>query len=114
MALPLKIGTLRNWLEVQSFTESRNSFGDVVRSWSTDETRWASVTPISGQEIFAQEQADARITHRIIVRYVSGLNETQRLKEGSRIFNIIVVRNVQDRDVFQEVLAIEDTTNNAG
>ena len=49
-------GKLRDRVTVQQATETRNSLGEVVQSWSTYATVWASVEGISSREALQQGQ----------------------------------------------------------
>ena len=109
MANPLTIsaGQLRHRLAVQTFSESRDSQGGVTKSWSTDSTVWGSIRPLSGKELVSAQQVDAKVTHKIEIRYYSGLDTTYRIQNDSRTFNIIQVLNLAERDKLMVILAVE-------
>ena len=103
----MQAGKLRKRIEIQSAIETRDAHGGVSRTWSTDVTRWASVEPLRMRETFEGQQIDARLTHFIRLRYISGLTDRHRLKFGSRIFHIHSVKNIEERDRETQVLAME-------
>jgi len=105
----LPAGKLRHRVEIQSSTPSRDAIGGVIQGWSTTATRWAEIRPLSGRELVVAQQIDSRVTHEIVLRNVDGLNSNHRLTHESRAFNIIVVRDIDERDKLQRVLCIEDT-----
>ena len=102
----MESGKLRYRLEIQSVTET-NADGEVTEAWATDDTVWGSIEPLRGKEIFEAGQVESRATHRIRIRYYSGLTPTNRFKFGSRIFNIESVANVEERNVEIEALCVE-------
>lgn len=107
--MPLHIGSLRHQIQVQSATVVSSSSGN-IKTWATvtDGTRYASIEPLRGFEAMQAGQAEARVTHRIIMRYLSGVTPDFRLLFGSRVFWVKSVRNADERGVWQELLCEED------
>lgn len=101
-------GKLRHRVQIQSATESRNSHGDVTRTWSTDSTVWASIGPLSGRELLFAQQVESRPTVRIRMRYISGLTASKRLRhiqtetdESTTVlgtYNIQSIQNLNERN----------------
>lgn len=104
----MQAGKLRHRVEVQSTTETVDAHGGVVRTWTTDATRWASIEPLRMRESFEAQQIEAKISHRIIMRHYPSLVSSQRILHGARVFNIHSIRNIEERDIMTEVLAMED------
>ena len=84
-------GKLRERVTVQQATETRNSLGEVVQSWSTYATVWASVEGISSREALQQGQVQTDVSHRVQIRYLDGLKQTMRLSWRGRILEIVSV-----------------------
>ena len=82
-------GRLRERVTVQQAAESRNALGETVLSWSTYAERWASVEGVSAREALAAGQQDVTITHRVRMRYVSGMTQNMRIAWRSRTLNIV-------------------------
>jgi SPP1 family predicted phage head-tail adaptor len=61
-----------------------------VRTWSTVTTVWAGVSPIRGEERIAAQGTQAKLTHRVTLRYGAfpNLDGSYRFLMGSRIFEI--------------------------
>ena len=98
-------GELRHRLAIQSATETRDAIGGVTKSWATVATRWGSIRPLSGQELVSAQQASPRVSHKITIRYYSGLTPAFRLQNDSRTFNISSILNIIERDKIQVILA---------
>ena len=82
-------GRLRERVTVQQASESRNALGETVLAWSTYAERWASVEGVSAREALAAGQQDVTITHRVRMRYVSGMTQNMRIAWRSRTLNIV-------------------------
>ena len=85
----MRIGKLRHRIAIERFTETRDTDGSVIETWSTYATVQSSIEPISGREYFAAQSVQADITRRITIRYLSGVIPKMRVKFGSRIFDIM-------------------------
>jgi SPP1 family predicted phage head-tail adaptor len=72
-------GKLRRRIEIQEATETRDSHGGVIRSWSTVDTRWGSVEPLRGRELFEAQQVAPRVSVRVRMRHYPGLTTAHRL-----------------------------------
>ena len=82
-------GSLRERVTVQQASESRNALGETVLSWATFAERWASVEGVSSREALAAGQQDVTITHRVRMRYVSGMTQSMRFSWRSRTLQIV-------------------------
>ena len=107
-AYAIEAGKLRHRLAIQSHTEARDSFGGSTKTWATQKTVWGSVRPMSGKELVNAQQVDSRVTHRIVIRFYSGLDTTYRFLFGTRVFNIVSVLNIQERNKLLVITAIEE------
>ncbi len=103
----MRAGRLRHRVSVQSAVQTRTADGAVTQTWSTDRTAWAAIEPLTGREFFAEQQTQADVSHRILLRYKSGLTPRQRIVEGSRVFHIEAVINRNERNISHEVMARE-------
>ena len=78
-----------------------------MRDWRTVTKWWASIDPLSGRELqYAQQtHADARV--KIRMWYYEGLAPDYRIKFGTRYFNILDVRNLDELGEISECLCVE-------
>ncbi len=104
----LSAGALRHRVQVQSKREERDASGGVVEVWKTLTTRWAAVEPLRGHELFTAQAVDARVTHRVTMRLIAELTASQRLVHKGRVFNIVSVLNLYERDIATQVMCMED------
>ena len=103
----IRAGQLRHSVAIQSATESRDSY-DVDFAWATVATVRASISPLSGTESIVADQEQATATHKVVMRYWSGLTTSHRLLWGSRVLEIQSIVDVDERNRRIELLCKED------
>lgn len=109
MSAIMRAGQLRKRLALQSKTESQDNFGSVTHTWSTDETIWGAVQPLTGRELVEAQQIDAESNVKITIRYRVGLSTNLRILWGSRVYEINAVLNFDERNARVELLCRETT-----
>jgi SPP1 family predicted phage head-tail adaptor len=82
-------GSLRERVTVQQASESRNALGETVLSWATFAERWASVEGVSSRESLAYGQQQISVSHRVRLRYLTGLTQSMRLVWRGRTLEIV-------------------------
>ena len=102
-------GPLRHRIQIQSLVEELDTYGEAPEQgqWTTDATVWGSVTPLRGREAFEAKQVSPEVSHRVRLRFREGVTSKNRLVHRSRVFGIEDVLNVDERNEFLEILAIE-------
>lgn len=103
----MKIGPLRKQVTLRSKGTSADSFGQPIETFTTYDTVWAQIDPASGKEIMNAQQQEGEITHKVKIRYHSSVVITDRVYFGSRILEIVFIRNIQERNHWQELLCKE-------
>jgi len=108
----MRAGQLRHQVVIEQPTTSSDGYGDEIAGWTTFATVWASVEPIRGKEYFmakdASQEESHQVTHRVRIRYLSGVLPTMRITWGSRAFDIHAVLNTDERDIEMELLCTEN------
>lgn len=98
MSVPLKdIGALNRRLVLEAPVETGDGAGGVVRTYEAVATLWAQVTPVSGRTDVAGDSLGAMLRHHIVVRSPSGVGTRHRLRDGTRVYRILAVRESDDR-----------------
>ena len=66
----MRAGRLRHRLifEESVETASTSGSGEMIKTWNEVGTRWGSVDPLSGKELFTAQQTSSRVSHRITIR----------------------------------------------
>jgi SPP1 family predicted phage head-tail adaptor len=94
----LRAGLLRHKIEIQNKVIRRDSMGGEVVTWEAFTYAWASIEPLSGREYFAAHQTQSSITHKMKMRYQSGIRPYHQIGWGGRSFNIDAVMNTEERN----------------
>ncbi len=106
----LAAGSIRHRVEIQRRNEdARDAHGGISEAFAKIADRWARITPRSGRE--RDERADrteAHVTHLITMRFVPGLTSKDRIVHAGRIFAIVRVLNLEERDAIHEVEVQEE------
>ena len=107
----IQSGRLRHRITIQSATESQDTYGEPIKTWSTFLTTWASVEPIKGKEFWESQQVNAQVTHKIIMRHRDGLNPKMRVSWDDRTFEIKAIMNEFERDRKLTLMVTEAVTS---
>ena len=86
---------------IQSMNNSADAYGGEAVTWQTQSTVWAAITPLSGNEVFRQDQNQSMVKTKMTVRYQSALKDTSdvgayRVLYDGRIFPVKYVTNYAD------------------
>jgi SPP1 family predicted phage head-tail adaptor len=98
---------LRQRLTLQEEIEIPDGAGGFTRSWQDIADLWAEIIPFTGREKLFAGQLQSQISHRILLRYRSGITAGQRLVFENRAFNIRYLFNTAEADETLEILAEE-------
>lgn len=107
----MRLGPLRNRINIQSRVSGVDAFGEESQAWTTIATVWASVEPLSGRELLSSQQIQGETTHRIRMRYLSGVTVGSRVLFNLRPFDVRSVINKNESGAFLELLCTEGPTN---
>jgi len=104
----MRAGPLRHRIEIQIASTAQNAAGEPAGTWLTSLSAWAAIWPLRGSEYLTASQDRSSVTHKVRVRYLSGITPKNRIKFGStRYFNIDSVINVDERNIYQDIMASE-------
>lgn len=103
---------LRHRLTLQQEVKTPDGAGGYTRAWQNIADLWAEISPISTRVIYGSEklfagQMQASLSHKVTIRYRSGLSTAMRLLFDNRIFNIRAIYNVQENKDVIELLVEE-------
>ena len=100
---------LREYVTLESSTESADSYGQAVPIWKPTANMPASVKPIKAEEGIRAGQVDSLVTHTVLTRFRQDLTTAKRFKFGSQILNITKAVDPDNRNQWIECECIEDT-----
>ena len=100
-------GSLKRKLTIEYKTQLADAYGSLVDTWGTHATWWASINPITGREYVSDGKVNSEVTTRIRGRYLNGVSPIMRVKYGTRIYSIVAVINIEERNREIELLCKE-------
>ena len=93
----MRAGNLKHKIIIQSYTETKNDFGEVVKGWADFKQAYSSITPVSAKEFF-KAGINAEVSHKVSLRFISGITPKMRVLYGYREFSIEGVINVREEN----------------
>ena len=109
MAECIKYGVvdLNRRVIIQSVTRTSDGQGGYTEVWATFATVWASIVPMKGYEKFQAAKLETPVSHKMMMRYRSGVTTAMRILWGTRVFDIKEVLNMNEDNSFLQIIAIE-------
>jgi len=97
---PIRPGQLRRRFTIQRRIETQDSYGQPTVQWATFGNVAGGLQSGAGDERFRADQVDAYATHRIVTRYIPGVDAKMRLVDDrDRVFDVKAVFDPDDRRV---------------
>lgn len=90
----MRAGELRDRVTIQRVTDGVDSLEAPTQTFKDLVTMWANLSPSSGREFFDADSVEAQTTHRVLMRFVSGVTTKDRLIYKDRVLEIISVIDV--------------------
>ncbi len=94
----MRAGKLRNKATIEANTPTQDSMGGEVESWAAFATWWCELAQVKGGETFRGRVVHAAADLVGVGRHVSGVTPRHRLTLGARVFDILAVNNVENRN----------------
>jgi len=111
----VRAGNLRHSIDIEETTKTTDNMGGFTTTWAaiTDGSAVrASIWSLSASEQMNAMKLELEITHRIRIRYRTGVTADMRIKfndpNGARYFNIRSIIDPDQRHIMLEFLAEED------
>lgn len=99
-------GQLDRRITIQTFSESTDSFGQEVKSYSTLASVWANVTEKIGNEGEDGDMIAATKKVEFIIRYRTDVNEQMRISYNSNIYKIQAIQSADARKAFLKLVCL--------
>lgn len=88
---------LRHRLTLEELSRVADDGGGFTESWVAVATIFADLRPISGSERVEGDRLTGSVTHDVVMRHRAGVVPAMRFREGTRIFQIIAVIDIEER-----------------
>ncbi|MBL4730278.1 MAG: phage head closure protein [Sulfurimonas sp.] len=103
----MRSGNLKHKIDFLSATEVKNAFGEVENTFTIFKSAYSEILPLSAKEYLASKQKKAEVTHKIELRFLSGILPTMQIVYGSRKFEIESIINVRELNKTLHIMATE-------
>lgn len=84
----MRTGDLDQRIELQRLTRTADGGGGYSETWTTYDTVWAKVEPLSGRERYHAQQTQASANYRVTIRYRDDVSPADRILWRGRVMNI--------------------------
>jgi SPP1 family predicted phage head-tail adaptor len=104
--ITVSLGALRNRIGIEKGEYTNDPAGGQVVVWEPLITVWARIETLSGKRLVAAQALAAEVTHEILIRYRPAFSnpvdavKNYRIKWGARIFVLLGVNNVEERNTW--------------
>jgi SPP1 family predicted phage head-tail adaptor len=97
----MRAGLLRHLVTIQQLPADpdTNDAGQPVINWTDVATVPASVSPLSGRELFAAQQVNVEATTEIRIRYLEGVDTRMRITFEGLHYNILQILDPDFRHI---------------
>lgn len=104
----MRAGLFRHRISIQAHSTTQDGYGQESITWNTGIICWSLVEPISGRQFLSRSGEAYEVTHRITLRYRTGITPKNRILFGSRVFQIVFVENPQESNIELKILCKEN------
>lgn len=106
----MRAGRLRESAVIQTLLESRDIYGEVIKTPQTFATVRAGLFPLRGRTDFEMHALNKEITHRIEIRYLPGITPDMRIVIDGRVFvQLAPPINIENQNKDLHLLCAERT-----
>jgi len=97
----MNFGKLDRKIQIQTFTETSNSFGESIKSWATLFSPWAQVKYSTGSEGFVDNIEVEGQTLTFIIRYRPGITTKMRVLFDGGTYDIESIEQPKRREMLE-------------
>lgn len=101
----MRAGAMRHRITLQSKSETRDTMGGAVITWTDEITIYAAAEPLQGREYFSAEQVQSEVEVRFRIRYFSRLRPEWRVLWEARPYEIVDIIDPLGRHIEQQLMA---------
>lgn len=103
----LEIGELTKRIRIDRQTATSDGQGGQTIAWSTRDTCWASIAPISQSEAIRAGAVTSVLLSAITIWYRTDLDVTDRIVLGARLFRILSIQDPTGNQVALRIIVAE-------
>ena len=103
----MRAGKLRHYKNIEVPDDKAATWNAGAQGWTTFASVWCSIEPVGSRELSAAGSMGGEVTHRIRMRYISGLKPNMRISHNGRYLKFGPSRIVDERNREIEIEATE-------
>lgn len=107
MSITVRPGDLRHIIEIQTNSGSRTSTGGVADNWTKHADARAAIWNWKGDEVVVNDKVTSQSYFNFRIYYISGVTEDMRIVYGSRTFEIVHIKNIEERNRVLDLVCLE-------
>lgn len=113
-------GKLRHRVVVQEYRYVSQDpvTGEELREWVDFHPCWAAIEPSSVREFVSAQEKQSKVTGRIVIRYVDGINAAMRIVHTvrglTRVYNIEGILSDKDSGLEYLTLPVSEGVSDSG
>ena len=100
----MKAGKLDRRITIKVKTATRDSYGAEIIGYTTLDTVWAEVMPLSGREYFVAAQFVPEAQLKIRIRFREDFDETAKITYKSTDYDILHIAEIGRQDGLEVVV----------
>lgn len=101
-------GRLRRQITIEQPPATQDATGARYGEWTAFAANvGAEIVPMGGKEAAGAESFQAQAAYRITIRYLAGLDTTMRVNWGGRLFDVVNVNDIEERNRVMELTCVE-------
>jgi SPP1 family predicted phage head-tail adaptor len=104
----MQAGSLRHIIDLKARDVGTDAYGALKNTWGREKAGvHAEVRELVGRELLTAQKIHPEISHRVTIRYLSGVSPLDRVIFEGRVLDIQVVLNPDGRRIAMELYCIE-------
>lgn len=104
----MRIGRLGKRVVIEEVTLVDDGQGGWTEAWASRGEVFAGVEPLRGQERFEAQKINAKVSHKVVIRYQAGLTPAMRVNYQGRYLTIDGVVNINEKNQTLELYCSEE------
>jgi SPP1 family predicted phage head-tail adaptor len=97
----------RHRITIQGTTLTPDGEGGFTEGWSDLSTVWAKITAVQARQQYQFNSVGVEATHRIEVRGSVVVSELNRIKFGTRYFEVKTIEDIEERGIVKVITCRE-------
>lgn len=85
----MRAGALNRRITIQTKTTTYGTYNEPIETWADDFTEWVGMETTGGGEFYAAQKMYAQTTVVFTMRYRTDITTLNRIKYGTRYFEIL-------------------------